>query len=71
MKTDINQFTPLDQVTNPTVRTDEAAFYLNRKSQTLRAWAAFQNGAIQPLRINGRLAWKTAEIKKLLAGGTL
>lgn len=39
MKTGENQnFTPLEQVTRPTVPTADAAHYLNRKPQTLRAW---------------------------------
>ncbi|MCP5273492.1 MAG: DNA-binding protein [Burkholderiales bacterium] len=59
-------FTPIEKVTRTHVRTDEAAYYLNRKPQTLRAWACFQVGLIHPIRINGRLAWPVAEIKKLL-----
>ena len=59
-------FLPLEQVTAPTVKTDAAAHYLNRKPQTLRIWACKENGAIRPIRINGRLAWPTAEIKRVL-----
>ncbi len=69
MQTDINLHPPLDEVTSPTVRTNAAAYYLNRKPQTLRQWACLENGAIRPIRINGRLAWKTADIRNLLAGG--
>lgn len=54
------KFTPLAQVTNPTVPTDAAAYYLNRKPQTMRQWACLENGAIRPVRINGRLAWNVA-----------
>lgn len=69
MKTAANQnFTPLEQVTRPTVPTDAAAHYLNRKPQTLRAWACLENGALRPIRINGRLAWSVAGIKSLLNG---
>ena len=64
------QFIPLEQETRPTVPTDAAAFYLNRKPQTLRAWACLENGALRPVRICGRLAWNVAEIKSLLAGGS-
>jgi len=70
MQTNTNQnsqtFPPLDQVTRPTLPTDAAAYYLNRKPQTLRLWACYQNGPIQPLRINGRLSWTTDTIRKLL-----
>ncbi|MEQ1621811.1 MAG: hypothetical protein ABL919_10430 [Methylococcales bacterium] len=65
MQTDTNQFIPLDQVSRPTVPTDAAAHYLNRKPQTLRAWACLENGPLRPIRINGRLAWSVAEIKAL------
>ncbi len=62
-------FPPLEQVTRPTVPTDAAAFYLNRKPQTLRAWACLENGALRPIRINGRLAWSVTSIRLLLNGG--
>ena len=61
-----NQFPPLESVTRPTVPTEQAAYYLDRKPQTMRAWACLENGAILPLRINGRLAWPVKEIKKVL-----
>lgn len=60
------QFPPLDNLTRPTVETAAAAFYLNRKQQTLRTWACFENGPIRPLRINGRLAWPVAELRRVL-----
>lgn len=62
----ISKFIPLNNVTRPTVPTNEAAFYLNRQPQTLRCWACLENGPIHPLRINGRLAWSTSELKSLL-----
>ncbi|PXX14776.1 hypothetical protein C8R27_11360 [Nitrosomonas ureae] len=62
-------FPPLESVTRPTVPTDAAAFYLNRRPQTLRAWACLENGALRPVRINGRLAWNVREIRNLLSGG--
>lgn len=49
--------------------TDEAAAALNRKPQTLRKWACLENGPIRPVRINGRLAWRVADIQALLSGG--
>jgi hypothetical protein len=64
----MNYYPPLDQVTSPTVTTDQAAFYLNRKPQTLRKHACLENGPIRPIRINGRLAWRVADIKKLVGG---
>lgn len=62
------QFLPLEQLTRPILTTEEAAFYLNRKPQTLRCWAMKQDGLLQPIRINGRLGWSVAGIKSLLGG---
>lgn len=59
-------FPSLEMVTRPTVTTEEAAYYLSRKPQTLRGWACHEDGPIRPLRINGRLAWPVAELRKLL-----
>ena len=61
-------FPPLEQVTRPTVPTDQAAYYLNRKPQTMRAYACLENGPLRPIRINRRLAWRVADIKRLLSG---
>ena len=59
-------FPPIESVTRPNVPTEQAAYYLDRQSQTLRAWACLENGPLRPFRINGRLAWPVKEIKKLL-----
>ena len=59
-------FTPLELETRTHVETACAAFLLMRKQQTLRAWACLENGPIRPIRINGRLAWPTAQIRALL-----
>lgn len=56
----------LEQETRPAITTRAAAHYLNRSEQTLRIWACKENGAIRPIRINGRLAWRVADIKQLL-----
>lgn len=65
----LNIFPPLEEVNRPTLPTLEAAYYLSRKSQTLRSWACLENGPIRPVRINGRLAWPVKEIKKVLGVG--
>ena len=60
------QFLPLAQVTKPNLKTEEAAYYLNRAPQTLRIWAMRDGkGPIRPRRIGGLLAWSTAEVKAL------
>jgi hypothetical protein len=58
--------TPLVAESRSTVDTATAAYHFNRRPQTLRAWACLQNGPLNPLRINGRLAWPVADIKRLL-----
>ena len=60
------QFPPLESVTRPTVETAAAAFYFNRREQTMRGWACHEDGPIRPLRINGRLAWPVAEMRRVL-----
>ncbi|NBY16146.1 MAG: hypothetical protein EBQ78_00365 [Betaproteobacteria bacterium] len=61
-----NQYPPLGLITRPAVDTDSAAHYLNRKAQTLRTWACYENGPIRPIRVHGRLAWSVDEIRKVL-----
>lgn len=59
---------PLESVTRTHVTTAEAAHYLNRQPQTLRAWASSESwpSPMQPIRINGRLGWPVAGLKTLL-----
>lgn len=63
------QFPPLELVNRPTVPTPQAAYYLNRRPQTLRGWACLENGPLRPRRISGRLAWDVADIRRLLGVG--
>lgn len=65
----VKYFPPLSQETRTHVDTACAGFHLSRSPQTLRAWASAGNGAIRPTRINGRLAWSVADIKRVLGGG--
>ena len=63
-----NQFPSLESVTRPTVPTRDAAYYLNRRPQTLRAWSSLENGPIRPIHVFGKLAWSVSEIRALLGG---
>lgn len=56
----------LEHETRAALPTSEAAHHLNRAQQTLRLWAMRQDGPIAPRRVNGRLAWPTADIRRLL-----
>ena len=58
-------YPPLTEVTRPNLKTEEAAHYLNRRPQTLRAWACLENGPIRPRRVGGLLAWPTDAVKAL------
>ena len=62
------QFPPLEAVTRPTVDTAAAAHYLNRRPQTLRGWACLETfpDGLRPVRVNGRLAWSTNSIRRVL-----
>ena len=53
--------------------TDQAAAYINRSPQTLRKWSCLDCAplGIRPIRINGRLAWRVSDLKKLLDGTSL
>ncbi len=57
---------PLNQEVRTTLPTREAAKHLNRAVQTLRIWACREDGPIRPVRVSGRLAWKVADIRRVL-----
>lgn len=61
-----NTYPALEHEARTHVETACAAFHLTRRPQTMRVWASLENGPIRPLRINGRLAWAIADIKRLL-----
>lgn len=62
-----NKFPPLELVNRPTVPTEQAAYYLNRRPQTLRSWAMKDGtGPIRAHRVHGRLAWSVDSIKRIL-----
>ncbi len=64
--TDTSAAIPLDREIRVTLPTNEAAHQINRRPQTLRRWACLGDGPIRPVRINGRLAWKVADLRTLL-----
>ena len=63
---DAHVFVPLDIEVRAAVPTLDAAFHLSRAQQTLRIWACRENGPLRPMRINGRLAWPVADLRRLL-----
>ncbi len=64
-------FPPLELVTSPTVPTEQAGYYLNRRPQTMREWAMRENGPLRPIRINGRLAWPVSELRRICGVGDM
>jgi hypothetical protein len=62
------QYAALVYENRTAIDTNAAAFHLGRKPQTLRKWASSECGPLRPVRINGRLAWSVADIKRLLNG---
>ena len=61
-------FVPLHLETRTHVSTAVLCTHLSRKCQTARGWASaetFPDG-LRPLRVNGRLAWPVAGIRKAL-----
>lgn len=69
MKTD-TQYTSLVYENRTVINTNEAAFHLGRKPQTLRKWATYESGPLRPIRIHGRLAWSVADIKRIVSEGS-
>lgn len=59
---------PLHDEMRMALDTSTAAYHLNRACQTLRIWACRENGPLRPIRVNGRLAWKVADIRRVLEG---
>lgn len=57
---------PLHLETRTALPTNEAAFHLGRRPQTLRRWASDDSGPVRPTRVCGRLAWSVNEIKRVL-----
>lgn len=60
------EYQPLGEVTRTHASTEEAAYYLRLRPQTLRWHASRQSGPLQPVRVGRRLLWPVAEIKKVL-----
>jgi len=62
-------YPPLAQEQRTHVDTNAAAYYLNRRPQTLRGWHChgdFPTAGLRPLVLNGRLAWPVAGLRFVL-----
>ena len=56
----------LEDEVRPLLKTEQTAFYLQVKEQTLRLWASTGEGPIRPVRVGGALRWPTAQLRDLL-----
>ncbi|MFZ2387021.1 MAG: DNA-binding protein [Polaromonas sp.] len=65
------QFIQLELENRPTVNTAAAAHYLHLAPQTMRLHACKESGPLRAIRINGRLHWRTEDIRRLLSGGAI
>lgn len=70
MAANISHIPSLSDENRALVNTETAAYHLNRKPKTLRSWASGSGGPITPQRINGRLAWPVADLRRLVQGVT-
>jgi len=64
------KYTALVRENRTVIDTNEAAFHLGRKPQTLRKWACHEDGPLRPVRIMGRLAWNVADIMRIVSEGS-
>ncbi len=64
------KYTALLRENRTVIDTNEAAFHLGRKPQTLRKWACHEDGPLRPVRIMGRLAWNVADIMRIVSEGS-
>lgn len=48
------------------IPTNEAAFHLSRSQQCLRRWSMDGNGPVQPVRIQKKLLWPVADLRRVL-----
>lgn len=61
-----NDLKPLASEARAALPTREAALHLGRAPHTLLVWSMNGSGPIRPVKINGRLAWPVAELRRLL-----
>jgi len=62
------QFTPLHRETRTHVDTETMCWHLGFAQQTARLWACKETypEGLRPIRVNGRLKWPVAGIRKTL-----
>lgn len=64
----LTKYPPIAEVTRDLLTTDETAFYLGLKPQTLRKWHSKGMGIILPVYIGSKPMYKKAEVQQVIAG---
>lgn len=64
----MKKFPPLSDEDRPMLTTSQAAWYLQRMPATLYDWHAEGRGPLTPIKVGGRLMWRTSDVRKLLEG---
>lgn len=66
--TALPRFTPLERETRTHVDTETMCWHLGFAQQTARLWACKETypEGLRPIRVNGRLKWPVAGIRKTL-----
>lgn len=67
----IQNFPPLEALTQPLVKTEQAAHYLLRSPATLHTWsqaAPEDDVPMRPVRIGARLGWPVEQIRRVVLG---
>ncbi len=62
-------FTPLHKEIRTHISTEECAFFLCLKPQTLRSWGCESieyDAPIKPIKFGNKLLWRVSDIKKIL-----
>ena len=62
----LTQMIPLDEEKRATLSTEETAAHLGLANQTLRMWACYGSGPIQPIKVQGRLRWPVKKLALIL-----
>lgn len=65
----LTKYPPIAEVTRDLLTTDETAFYLGLKPQTLRKWHCEGKGVIRPTYIGSKPMYKKSAVQQLIAGG--
>ncbi|WAR43879.1 helix-turn-helix domain-containing protein [Methylomonas rapida] len=64
----LTKYPPLNEVTRDLLTTDETAFYLGLKPQTLRKWHCEGRDVIRPVYLGRKPMYRKSAVQALIAG---